>query len=507
MQDFLYSPEEDPIGSGPGNDYPEMGQDLPLKDVSGLFNERGFYKSNGFNFNDEEIINDFSGNLIYNIPLYNYKLAGDLHFDMKLVYNGSIGHAIKIGDASTLQTGIKNTFNMNMAEWILSVNGICVQVFNFITKYFSKPTPPATNLEGYDINLLIPGYHYANDFRRHSAETERDTITLLMGDGSTITLENSDYYGTNEEMRYKGNYRGKGKENYIKAKVEYLQDPEPYPYYRARKITLLKGDGLEYVFKEVKNQFIDFTEEISLRQKPMMPMLMEINNRFGYSIKFDYTTTYNEGSGRPMISSIVASGISSQQTSINFGFTFGTRICLIEHLTNINEWYKIRFEDEGVNYHYSNNGNKIGRVKQITNCLNQTFDVEYNTNAIDEYYQRKYLYAFDPFLHTQTLNINFNKLKRIREIKNFLDLRRSYFYHEEATLIMQIDVQFLYYENPYHIVSPVPIFKGYGRDPFFTSMIEYRDEFYIEDGVKMKNRISYNYVFTNAPRDLRITPI
>jgi hypothetical protein len=30
----------------------------PLKDVSNMFNERGYYKSNGFSFDEQEIIND-----------------------------------------------------------------------------------------------------------------------------------------------------------------------------------------------------------------------------------------------------------------------------------------------------------------------------------------------------------------------------------------------------------------------------------------------------------------
>ena len=46
-----------------------------------MFNERGFYKSNGFSFDEQEIINDFNGNLMYNIPLYNFALAGDVKWD------------------------------------------------------------------------------------------------------------------------------------------------------------------------------------------------------------------------------------------------------------------------------------------------------------------------------------------------------------------------------------------------------------------------------------------
>jgi hypothetical protein len=70
--------------------------DLPpdngVTDIANMFNERGFYKSNGFSFDEQEIINDFNGNLMYQIPLYNYPLAGELSFNLTMNYNGSVGH-------------------------------------------------------------------------------------------------------------------------------------------------------------------------------------------------------------------------------------------------------------------------------------------------------------------------------------------------------------------------------------------------------------------------------
>lgn len=68
-----------------------------LTDIANMFNERGYYKSNVFSFDEQEIINDFNGNLMYNIPLYNYALSGDLNFNLSLNYNGSVGHQIIVG--------------------------------------------------------------------------------------------------------------------------------------------------------------------------------------------------------------------------------------------------------------------------------------------------------------------------------------------------------------------------------------------------------------------------
>lgn len=63
-----------------------------ITNFAGMFNERGYYKSNEFSFNEQEIVNDFNGNLMYQIPLYNFALAGDLNFNVSLNYNGSVGH-------------------------------------------------------------------------------------------------------------------------------------------------------------------------------------------------------------------------------------------------------------------------------------------------------------------------------------------------------------------------------------------------------------------------------
>jgi hypothetical protein len=44
---------------------------FPIGDVSGMFNERGFVKSNSYSYEENEIINDFNGNLQFNFPLAN----------------------------------------------------------------------------------------------------------------------------------------------------------------------------------------------------------------------------------------------------------------------------------------------------------------------------------------------------------------------------------------------------------------------------------------------------
>ena len=100
-----------------------------------MFNERGFYKSNGFSFDEQEIINDFNGNLMYNIPLYNFALAGDVNFNLSMNYNGSVGHQFFLNNLTTYFRN-PHKYNINAPEWIVSLNGIAIQTFNFETNFF-----------------------------------------------------------------------------------------------------------------------------------------------------------------------------------------------------------------------------------------------------------------------------------------------------------------------------------------------------------------------------------
>jgi hypothetical protein len=69
-----------------------------LDDVSQMFNERGFLKSNQSSFDEQEIVSDYGGNLMYSIPLYSYTMPQNMRYDVKLTYNGSVGHIVTLGN-------------------------------------------------------------------------------------------------------------------------------------------------------------------------------------------------------------------------------------------------------------------------------------------------------------------------------------------------------------------------------------------------------------------------
>lgn len=69
-----------------------------LDDVSQMFNERGYLKSNQSSFDEQEIVSDYGGNLMYSIPLYSYTMPQTMKYDVKLTYNGSIGHCVTLAN-------------------------------------------------------------------------------------------------------------------------------------------------------------------------------------------------------------------------------------------------------------------------------------------------------------------------------------------------------------------------------------------------------------------------
>lgn len=242
----------EPADTSGGGDQPV---DYGVTDIANMFNERGFYKSNGFSFDENEIINDFNGNLIYNIPLYNYPLAGDLSFNMALTYNGSVGHQFILGTV-TEYNNFPQRYNMNAPEWIISVNGIAIQVLNFETNFFTtKSSDPNIHYINDDsVKLLIPGYHFDGSLEA-AGSGNPNRINILAGDGSVISLVRISTE-TETDSLYVGDYVYEGKELYYRAKVSYIETGG-YTGFRRRKVELLKGDGTVCTFIEHKRVFAD----------------------------------------------------------------------------------------------------------------------------------------------------------------------------------------------------------------------------------------------------------
>ncbi len=313
----------------------------PVRDAGNMFNERGFYKSNGFSFDEQAIVNDFNGNLMYNIPLYNYKLPGDLVFDVGLTYNGAVGHVFNLGSDTTYITKTWK-YSMNSPEWIISIDGIAVQVLNFESNFFSKSNG-GTLVHRNDIHSIIPGYHYGN-MLTEAGYDKPDIITILAGDGSVISLMNE------VNNSYIGNYVYLGKDLFYKARVTYA-DTVGAETDQPRRIELMKGDGLIFIFEESKLQFSDFSLEglVPYVKRPRAPMLKYIRDRYGNTINFFYSVEHpfllSSIYGRPLLNAIGYNlGFSTNPTN-SINFIYGKSVLKIDHQSELNGGYTIRYDE------------------------------------------------------------------------------------------------------------------------------------------------------------------
>ncbi len=375
----------------------------PLKDVSNMFNERGYYKSNGFSFDEQEIINDFNGNLIYNIPLYNYKLPGDLQFDVALTYNGSVGHQYFTGTTLTYYEGNFGRYNVNLPEWIISIDGIAVQVPNFETNFFSNISPEREIIQGDSVHALIPGYHFDNQLIPADIE-HPDIIQILAGDGSTISLINDARNGS-----YEGTYSYVGKELFYKARVTFTETTG-LASYKNRRIELMKGDGLIFIFEEKRIDYFDFSSQdtVQVSRKPKVIMLKAIKDRYNNTINLSYSLLhpYQEINilGRPLLASIDFDFGFSTSPGNSLNFLYGPRVIKIEHSSTINGNYTFKLETpvafrpvEQVTFYR----NHRGTISEITNILGQTDFIKYKkyvrtfTNVIYPHSGNKEIYISD----------------------------------------------------------------------------------------------------------------
>lgn len=304
----------------------------PLKDLSQMFDERGYVKSNGFSFDEQEIISDFNGNLIYDIPLYNFNMANNMNFDVRLTYNGSVAHTLFMGTTTTYDNNLAK-YNINSPEWILSVNGIAIQVFNFETKFFTNSSGPTT-ISGNNLHKLIPGYHFTD--RLKAAGNDNDRINILAGDGSLITLVNT------AAGSAVGNYVYEGKDLYYKANVYYTESND-FEWYRNRRMELMKGDGNVYIFEEYKIEFEDFLFDalVSESRKVQLMRLEEIVDQFGNKVEIAYDAELPVGGtrfGRPFCSSLA-----TKPSTKGISFYYGNSIFKVDNFSSVNGSYTFYF--------------------------------------------------------------------------------------------------------------------------------------------------------------------
>ncbi len=185
-----------------------------IEDAAGMFNERGYLKSNSFSFDGNEVVNNYNGNLIYTQQLWHEPvIQNDLALDFKLTYNGSVGHTINNGVKYKVPEDDKH-FSFNHPEWIISVNNIAIQTFNFANEQITWADSTSGYLaEASAVSTLINGYHSCYSRATTYNGEKYATISILMGDGS-LSQYIAEY--TQEQIMgrvYTGNYYSMSKDD------------------------------------------------------------------------------------------------------------------------------------------------------------------------------------------------------------------------------------------------------------------------------------------------------
>ncbi|MCB0728883.1 MAG: RHS repeat protein, partial [Ignavibacteriae bacterium] len=483
----------------------QLSVETGVTNVSNMFNERGFYKSNGFSFDEQEIINDFNGNLMLNFPLYNFSLAGDVNLNLSMNYNGSVGHQFFLNENLQSYELYTRRYSMNAPEWIISLNGIAIQTLNFETNFLTSQS--SNDISGDSVKLLIPGYHFDNPL--YPSIESPDNIMILAGDGSVINMVNT--AGT---LNYEGNYKYKGKDLHYTAEVKYIEDS--FEGYTRRKVELMKGDGAIYEFVEYKRDFYDLrvnNNTVNVRRRPLMLLLEKVKDEFGHvvtiSYDFNVPTEYESDKyGRPLVKKIEANGYSKDPIKINFvyGPATGMPSIGIQNTSEVNGNYKFVLKNSITLFNeYNNVSNHRGLVWYIETPLYQYDTLKY------ESYSRTFINI--PKGNSLRANVT-NTLNRLSYVRNTLNKKTEYTYTGNNNL------ELTYTDDNEILKSSGNNYKGYGRDLFYTNMLsskkvydnqtanseEYFDYTFNANGTP-EDKINASQIFESKSRFVNLNPL
>ena len=188
-----------------------------------LYNEKSIEKSNSFSARGNVAITDYSGGLTYNYPLFTKKIK-DGNVNISMVYNSNVssvslnhfddngkqntyhgvfkiyGNHINSPAAFNTENGDPGTFgisNISIPSWILNVNGIAVQVFDFNKRIYTDNHANVST--HHQVNRAITGWHLQmikEEHRDNGGLIYTYSIQILNGDGGmdVFRLNGKNYY-------------------------------------------------------------------------------------------------------------------------------------------------------------------------------------------------------------------------------------------------------------------------------------------------------------------------
>jgi hypothetical protein len=207
------------------------------EELASLYNDAGYSKAHSIDAKGQEVISDFNGNLSYVYSIPPYQISEKSAIDIKMTYTNNLSMYISTngpnhlgktkGEAVSRQryNDINRQFaTVNMPAWILSVNGVTVQVSNFENNYISLRDSGSVEplSSGHNISFLVNGYNFP--FIQDHDELNRAVlkVQILQGDGSMESfyypsnslVQNNVYFnnvnsGSTSTLVFKGDEKGK----------------------------------------------------------------------------------------------------------------------------------------------------------------------------------------------------------------------------------------------------------------------------------------------------------
>lgn len=273
-----------------------------IVDAAGMFNERGYSKANSFSLSGNEVINDFNGNLMYTQRLLYLPISENgLHCDIKLTYNGNVSHTAfgaRAGLNGIMQTPI------NLPEWIISVNGIGVQTFNFENELVSWRSGTQGDTISYDDDVAahIEGYHKCY---RETADGFHGIISILMEDGSVREFYSVSVGIDGPAYMIGGEYNSCSKDDPDRGYLWPIANP------KYGEFTLFRSDGTQVDFEVYQPKYrsdVDCSGAFpsSTNDYPRILVPKRFRDHMGHTISLMYLYETDEDSvwGRPILAAV-----------------------------------------------------------------------------------------------------------------------------------------------------------------------------------------------------------
>ena len=310
-------------------------------------------------------VSTLNGFMTYTYPISNNSIDG-FPIKVDLVY---VNNILDIRLANYYDYPSNNgdiwskSFQMR-AHWIMGVNGFAINVLKKCNSFVNTKYDSAKIRDRIVVNSEVPtlteGYDVCNRMQKLSSVGDYDKISLLKSDGSVLELINvyrkNNSNSINEAQLYTGKYieNNANPEGYALVSYDdkywplfiqqkFASDPRystQYNALRPRVVKYYRGDGLEYVFREVVTAY---------GIRPLLGTIMSGSNvadsivPWGAIPTIFYLEEINsdqknlltfEREEKPLLSDTIpyAHGRSFITSFENHKFTFGDSAVIIEYL-------------------------------------------------------------------------------------------------------------------------------------------------------------------------------